>query len=112
MTRRCLRCACACRRYVIGIQLGSLFLRDTGVDLSTYTICIFSSAVRLLLLIIGDAFSRVLYFSRTTLYGTLDNTLEQILPSCDTVLLAMSNSMRQPRDLQSSGDNGLLQFRE
>ena len=111
VTRRCLRCACACRRYVIGIQLGSLFLRDTGVDLSTYTICIFSSAVRLLLLIIGDAFSRTI-FSRTTLYGTLDNTLEQILPSCDTVLLAMSNSMRQPRDLQSSGDNGLLQFSE
>jgi hypothetical protein len=66
VTRRCLRCACACRRYVIGIQLGSLFLRDTGVDLSTYTICIFSSAVRLLLLIIGDAFSRTIFFADDT----------------------------------------------
>ena len=51
---------------MIGIQLGSLFLRDTGVDLSTYTICIFSSAVRLLLLIIGDAFSRTIFFADDT----------------------------------------------
>ena len=64
MTRRCLRCACACRRYVIGIQLGSLFLRDTGVDLSTYIICIFSSAVRLCYCNIGDEFGCTIVTTR------------------------------------------------
>ena len=61
VTRRCLRCACACRRYVIGIQLGSLFLRDTGVDLSTYIICIYLAARCASVIAILGMNSRVLY---------------------------------------------------
>ena len=61
VTRRCLRCACACRRYVIGIQLGSLFLRDTGVDLSTYIICIYLAARCASIIAILGMNSRVLY---------------------------------------------------